>query len=197
MSSIDFYNENVERYSDNIKDSKSREILNEILKYIPENGKILDAGCGTGRDSLIMKELGYEVTAFDGAYKMVELARKVTGLPVIVDTFENIALQNNTFDGIVALSSFIHVDKENMEQVFKKLYNSLKKEEYMVCSYKLGENYIYQEDGRKFTCYTIKEFAEFIEQKTQFTLIEKIIQTDARKGLEHIQWGNFILKKSF
>lgn len=53
---------------------------------------------------------------------------------------------------------------------------------------KLGIEYIS-------TIYTIQEFEEFINQKTNFHLVEKIIKNDARNGLEDIQWGNFILNK--
>ena len=53
-----------------------------FLPFLPQGGSILDAGCGSGRDSLWFLSQGYKVEAFDISVAMVEHARALTGLVV-------------------------------------------------------------------------------------------------------------------
>jgi 2-polyprenyl-3-methyl-5-hydroxy-6-metoxy-1,4-benzoquinol methylase len=55
-----------------------------FLRYMPPGGRILDAGCGAGRDALAFAERGYEVVAFDASEAMVTLASERVGHRAIV-----------------------------------------------------------------------------------------------------------------
>ena len=82
MKTIDYYNKNANMYCDktiNIDMSKQYELF---LKYVKTGGKILDFGCGSGRDSLYFKNLGYDVTAIDGSSELCKIASMYTGLDV-------------------------------------------------------------------------------------------------------------------
>lgn len=59
-----------------------------LIKLIPEGGKILDAGCGSGRDSLYFKKNGYNVIAFDYSEALVKLASDLIGSPVLHMSFQ-------------------------------------------------------------------------------------------------------------
>jgi len=50
------------------------DLYQPFLKLVREGGHILDAGCGSGRDSLYFLEQGYEITAFDSCEELVRLA---------------------------------------------------------------------------------------------------------------------------
>src|SRR3712207_7267921 len=49
-----------------------------FLRRVRPGGRILDAGCGTGRDALAFVQRGFEVVAFDASAEMVD--RKSTRL---------------------------------------------------------------------------------------------------------------------
>ncbi len=60
-----------------------RELLEDVLPLPP--AKVLDVGCGTGSLSILLAELGYDVTALDLAPRMLERARakaEVAGVTV-------------------------------------------------------------------------------------------------------------------
>ena len=53
------------------------------MELLPENGEVLDLGCGSGRDTLFLEEEGFSVTAMDGSKRMCELAEIHTGRDVL------------------------------------------------------------------------------------------------------------------
>ena len=59
-----------------------------FLALIPAGGQILDAGCGSGRDSRFFIQKGYGVTAMDGAAALGRLAAESLGQAVLHLTFE-------------------------------------------------------------------------------------------------------------
>ena len=193
MDNIKYYNDNAERYLQSISDVNINSQLDEFLSKIRKGGLILDGGCGTGRDSLYMKRMGYNVIAFDASEKMAQIASETTGIDILVDTFEDIYLEDNYFDGIWCMSSLLHVKKENMLSVFLKLYNSLKENGYFYCSFKMREE-DFSEDGRSFSCYTEESFRELIS-KTDFKIESIVILDDTRKSKKDEKWIYALLKK--
>jgi SAM-dependent methyltransferase len=57
-------------------EADAEKFLNNILEYIPlpENAKVLDAACGSGRHSIIMAKKKYAVTAFDLSRPLLKIA---------------------------------------------------------------------------------------------------------------------------
>lgn len=62
--------------SNKIKEKKI--LINKIKKNTPKNGKILEAGCGTGVLSIYLSNLGYNVTALDVNEEILQLAKKIS-----------------------------------------------------------------------------------------------------------------------
>lgn len=81
-----------------------QQFYNCFEKYLPEDASVLDAGCGSGRDSKHFIEKGYTVTAFDASETMCECASKFTGQEERKLTFQEMDYQN-CFDGIRACAS--------------------------------------------------------------------------------------------
>jgi 2-polyprenyl-3-methyl-5-hydroxy-6-metoxy-1,4-benzoquinol methylase len=63
------------------------DLYREFLPLVPTGGKILDAGCGSGRDSVYFKQQGFSVTAFDASSEAAQIASRAIGQPVNVMTF--------------------------------------------------------------------------------------------------------------
>jgi SAM-dependent methyltransferase len=60
------------------------------LAHIPPVGHLLDAGCGSGRDALVLRQLGYAVTAIEPAPTLAHIASRHCGIPVEVQRFQDI-----------------------------------------------------------------------------------------------------------
>jgi len=74
-------------------------LYERFLPRLPAGGHILDAGCGSGRDSRAFIECGYRVTAFDASPELARLACRHIGQEVLVMRLEDMDW-HRTFDGI-------------------------------------------------------------------------------------------------
>ncbi len=105
MNTIDYYNQNAKYYFDktvNVDMSKQYKLF---LKYVKDNGKILDFGCGSGRDSLIFKNLGYQVFPIDGSIELCKLASEYTNLDVKCMDFSELKEKDFTSRLVYSLAS--------------------------------------------------------------------------------------------
>ena len=83
MDSIDYYDRYAVPYYEETVNLSMEEQLQSFMELLPENGEVLDLGCGSGRDTLFLEEEGFSVTAMDGSKRMCELAEIHTGRDVL------------------------------------------------------------------------------------------------------------------
>ncbi len=141
ISSIDstqYYNDNSQQYFDTTVSFNNSSLYNLFVPYLPKGTKILDAGCGSGRDSKYFLDQGFKVTAFDGSAKMAALASKFTGLEVAHKDFSKIT-DKEAFDGIWTSASLLHVPKVNLLNILEKLKTALKLQDVWYMSFRYGD----------------------------------------------------------
>ncbi|MCF0111138.1 MAG: class I SAM-dependent methyltransferase, partial [Erysipelotrichaceae bacterium] len=109
------------------------------------------------------------------------------------DTFETVEYKKESFDGIWASASLLHVVREDMIDVLNKLHSFLKPDGTLYVSYKLREE-DFSDGMRQFTCYTEESFKELID-KTSLQLMELEVTKDTRVGRDDELWINAYLKK--
>lgn len=87
--------------------------------------RILDFGCGPGRDLAYFRSLGHDVIGLDGAARFVEMARKFSQCEVLHQDFLKLSLEAERFDGIFANASLFHVPTSELPRVLSELHASL------------------------------------------------------------------------
>jgi SAM-dependent methyltransferase len=137
--SVDYYNSNSESFIKDTRNIDMKKNYEGFLANIPDRGLILDAGCGSGRDSLIFQKLGYRVDAFDGSSSMVSEAKKLTGLNIELSTFEDFEF-NRSYNGIWACASLLHVRRANLVSILTRLSEGLISGGVLYSSFKYGNN---------------------------------------------------------
>ena len=108
-----------------------------FLAHVKPGGTILDAGCGSGRDALAFMRAGYAVSAFDGSAEMAKLAAAHTGIAVQHLRFNQIEWKN-TFDGIWACASLLHVARADLPDAVSRLARALNPAGVLYVSFKYG-----------------------------------------------------------
>lgn len=101
--------------------------IDDFLKLIRKGGKILDAGCGPGVDVAYIASKGFDVIGIDLSGKMLEIAKKKN--PRIYFKKADIRKLNfkpNTFDGIIASFSLIHIPKKDVNKTVDNFHKLLK-----------------------------------------------------------------------
>ncbi|MBF6328890.1 methyltransferase domain-containing protein [Nocardia transvalensis] len=82
------------------------------------NGTVADIGCGPGRITTYLDELGLDVFGIDLSPEMIRLARAAhPQLRFDKGTMEELALADGSLSGIVAWYSIIHTPPERMPNV--------------------------------------------------------------------------------
>ena len=146
---VEYYNRNADAFFDSTIHADMSEQIRVFLEFLPAGGTVLDAGCGSGRDSLVFMEHGFHVEAFDASEEMCKRAAKVLGKEVLQCRFEDMAFQEQ-FDGIWACASLVHVKTEDLPEVIRRIYGALKDGGILYASFKKGEGEKYRGE-RRFT----------------------------------------------
>ncbi|HMA60829.1 MAG TPA: class I SAM-dependent methyltransferase, partial [Halanaerobiales bacterium] len=188
-----YYNNNAEKYYKNTVEVDMSPLYKEFLKHIKENGHILDAGCGSGRDSLYFLKQGYEVTAIDGSEKLAKLSSELIDQEVKCMKFEDINYKE-VFDGIWTCASLLHVKRKDIENILNRLTKALKLNGVLYSSFKYGSKEIYR-NGRLFNYYDENSFKELINKFKYLEIIKLWKTEDRRKNRENEYWLNILLKK--
>jgi SAM-dependent methyltransferase len=187
-----YYDENYQEYFKNTIDADMSEMIEKFLSYLKPGARILDAGCGVGRDTKIFLQKGYEVEAFDSSIQMVILSSEYTGQMTRFLRFEDMDYVDE-FDGIWACASLLHVSRKDLPDVFRRLERALKKGGVLYASFKLGSDY--SENGRNFTCFTEFDIEQLEMEIVKLRIVYKSVSLDVRGNSESKKWVNLILKK--
>ena len=194
MNTLDYYNKNSEEYFNSTLNVDMTNTYKEFLKLVPEGGKILDLGCGSGRDSMNFMKLGYEVTAVDGSKELAKKASVLLGKEVIVNTFEELELKEK-FHGIWACASLLHIKREDLKIVLNNLYNNLEDNGVFYMSFKYGEKEYVDDKNRYFNCFTDESIIGFINENTKYNILGLYITEDKLGRVNEVKWLNLICNK--
>ncbi|RKT38056.1 class I SAM-dependent methyltransferase [Thiocapsa rosea] len=162
-----------------------------FLARVTPGGHILDAGCGSGRDALAFRRLGYAVTAFEASPALALLASEHCGLPVEVRRFQEIDWED-AFDGIWACASLLHIPMVELPEVLGRLGRALKAGGVLYASFKYGAGER-EHGGRRFTDLDEMGLAALVEAVPALAVIETWITGDRREGREGERWLNAVV----
>jgi SAM-dependent methyltransferase len=158
---------------------------------VAPGGRILDAGCGSGRDSLAFLKEGYQVDAFDASEEICRLASRILGFPVECKRFEDLT-GVSIYDGIWACASLLHLPKHELPPIFFKLATALKADGYLYASFKYG-SFDGERNGRYFSDLTETGLSVAISASS-LKITEQWLTEDVRPGRSET-WLNTILIK--
>jgi len=192
-STIDFYNKNAKTYSEGTVGVDFSLTRNFFLKYLPPHAKILDFGCGSGRDAKFFLDMEFDVDAIDGSEEMCQVARTYTGIAVKQVLFQDFAAVNE-YDGIWACASILHLTWDDLISVFHKLASALKNNGVIYTSFKYGI-FSGERNGRYFTDLTEERLEKLLSDVAELRCIEQWISTDVRLNRGDEKWLNMILSR--
>jgi len=148
------YNQHAERFWQATRDHDVSQNRNALLQSLDGSGpfRILDFGCGPGRDLKTFRDLGHEAIGLDGAIRFVELAREYSGCEVWCQDFLKLDLRQEYFDGVFANASLFHVPSQELPRVLRELWATLKTGGVLFSSNPRGDN---KEgwNGERYGCY--------------------------------------------
>lgn len=190
---LSYYNINRSAFIESTQSVLMTDAWDRFTSKLTPASRILDFGCGSGRDTKYFLEKGFIVDATDGSYELCAAASKYTGINVKQQLFQDWKSEPK-YDGIWACSSILHLNKNDLKQVIYNIKDALLPLGIFYTSFKYG-NFEGERNGRYFTDLTEASFAELINEVTGFEIVEEWITSDVRPGREEEKWLNVILRK--
>ena len=114
--------------------------------------RILDLGCGPGRDLITFRDLGHEPVGLDGCPEFVEMAQAASGSEVWLQDLLALELPAGHFDGIFANAVLFHVPSQALPRVLADLWAALRPAGVLFSSNPRGGNEEGFADGR-YACF--------------------------------------------
>ncbi len=136
QATLRYYSDEAPVYAAAGKDGVSR-FLHDFLDRLLPGARILDLGCGGGRDSEAMLNRGFMVDATDGVEAIALQAEARIGRPVLVMRFDELTAIA-TYDAIWANASLLHVPTKHLPTILSAVKRALKPGGLHFASYKSG-----------------------------------------------------------
>lgn len=172
--------------------SREYSIFENLVK---PGAKILDGGCGSGRDTLYFLQKGYDVSAFDPSEKMIKYASDFTGIKIRNLKWEDLD-EKEKYDAVWASATLYHVARIDMPAVFARISNALKSKGILFASFRdRPDDFKEAETGRVLTSFDKDTFSHFLSSINLFDIIEIEERIDSRKGKEDEKWLFAFLRK--
>src|SRR3990167_10145031 len=139
---LQHYAECAEEFREGTRDHDVSQNIAALLGHIQAEPhyRILDFGCGPGRDLRTFSALGHTAIGLDGCPRFVEMARADSGCEVWLQDFLALDLPDQHFDGIFANAVLFHIPSQELPRVLRQLHASLKPGGALFSSNPRGDN---------------------------------------------------------
>jgi HAD superfamily hydrolase (TIGR01509 family) len=191
-ANIGYYNTNAGAFFEETAHADLSHVYRPFLSQLPTGASILDAGCGTGRDTRFFLSKGYDVTAFDASDEMVRRARLFTGIDVKKYRFDEFD-SSRPYDGIWSCASLLHVPRRDLMKVMSRFAGLLAPGGAWYVSFKHGTA-DREKEGRFFTDLEERGLRRIVEEIDGVAVHSIWVTKDRRPG-KNEEWLNCLLVK--
>ena len=153
---LDIYAQEAARYATRDRTERAGGFLEPFIALMPPGAVILDLGCGAGWAAALMQGRGFDVHAIDASPAMAALAQPQLKRNVRVISFEEID-EVDTYDGIWASGTLLHVPKAEMPALLAGLARALKPGGLLLATFKAGDGEARDKLGRFYAYYSLGE----------------------------------------
>lgn len=193
---IDWYDRTAAAYAADTLTRNPIDLQTAFLTRLPMSGAILDAGSGSGRDTLAFLAAGYDVDAFDASEVLVGLSSRLTGRQTQLSRFETYEGPKAHYDGVWALASLLHVLEADLPDSVRRLANVLKPGGWLFANFKLGEGERIDMRGRRYTDMTPERARSLFENPAAWSEVSTTVQVAEAAFGEPTGWVNVFARKA-
>ncbi len=190
---------NAQAFADGTWNADLSEIRNRFIGSLPPQATrtptILDLGCGSGRDALAFREMGFVVFAMDPSPDMVEIARSRAAVPVSRGGAEDLQ-DEERFDGIWACASLLHIRKSDLGNALERIRRALIPGGVLYASFKWGEGER-EVDGLHFSDLDPVALGILVDGVAGLELVDCWRTEDVRPEMGGHYWLNGLMRRPF
>lgn len=153
---IDFYNLHANEQAALYETADMSSMYNRLATLLKDRGKILEIGCGSGRDARALANMGFSVVATDASEGMIREAKRLSAGNVCGLSFawlpfpisKRHALFTEQFDLVLAVAVLMHLSPQDRQSVLYQVARLLKPGGIFFCTFKnemSHDNRLYQQ----------------------------------------------------
>ncbi|HET9579254.1 MAG TPA: class I SAM-dependent methyltransferase [Usitatibacter sp.] len=159
------YDARADEFREGTRDHDVSQNIAALLRHIRGEppSRILDFGCGPGRDLAAFRALGHQPIGLDGSRELAAMAREHSGCEVWEQDFLDLRLPEGRFDGIFANASLFHVPRSELPRVLRQLHAALVPEGVLFASNPRGHNEEGWNAGRYGVWHDLESWRAFLE----------------------------------
>lgn len=135
-ATIAYYQANAPHYTLSFGQAPSR-YLDAFLDRLTPGAKILELGCGAGRDSARIFERGFALDATDGTLAMVRKANERFNVGARLMCFDELDAAAE-YDAVWAHACLIHIARTELPAILDAILTALRAGGWHFANYKLG-----------------------------------------------------------
>lgn len=144
--------------------------LHAFLERLTPGSRVLELGCGSGRDAEAMLRAGFIVDATDGVPEMAEKAEARLEQPVRVMRFDELDAVE-AYDAVWANASLLHVPRSALAGVLERVFRALRPGGFHFASFKAGGQEGRDRLGRYFNYLAASELEALYEASAAWEAI--------------------------
>lgn len=158
-----FYRQNARSYFERTFEVPMDHLYRPFLEEVGNGARILDVGCGSGRDVKAFRSMGFNAFGIDPSPELLALARANVGPYFDAGRAETFKAET-LFDAVWACASLLHVRRAQLHAALKNLRNLLVPGGVFFATVQVGAGEHVQSDGRQYTYYGSAEFVNAIKE---------------------------------
>ncbi len=146
-----YYDRNADNYAARTQGAPPPPLLDEFMALVPAGGRVIDLGCGAGRELSRLVAADFQCVGFDLSPELAAIAHRRSGAETIVADMRDLDIAPACADGVVAIASLLHLPREDLTRQLKAIASWLKPGGIFLATMKLGSGVDADEEGRWFT----------------------------------------------
>ena len=162
---LQHYDSHAEDFWTGTRDHDVSQNISALLQHIERSDeplKILDFGCGPGRDLKTFADLGHVAVGLEGSSRLAAMARAHSGCEVWEQDFLALDLPQSAFDGVFANAALFHVPSQALPRVLRDLRGTLKPRGVLFASNPRGNNDEGWNRGRYGAYYDLETWQRYV-----------------------------------
>ena len=166
-----------------------------FLSLLRSGARVLELGCGAGRDAAYMEAQGFLVDPTDGVAEMAELAAARLERPVPVMRFDELAVVES-YDAIYSSYALLHVPRAALANVLRRVWSTLKPGGWHMATFKSGGVEGRDDLGRYFNYLSVAQAKDFYSKAGDWQSLEFSEGAGAGYDGRISPWVNVIARKA-
>lgn len=181
-----FYDQNAVSYAEATLPLSMEQSLEPFAARLRSGGRIVDLGCGAGRDLRAFLLQGLRPIGLDVSYQLTRLAKVYSGCPVVVGDLRMLPFATDSFSGAWASASLLHLRRDDVRMALAEVRRILQPGGYFFSSMKCGQGEGMDSKGRWFTYFHPADWLSQLEE-AGLDIVDSHVSSQALGTLERDQ----------